>query len=386
MTTAVLLDNPFVDDRRVLREVTALATGGFRLVVFCVKDGSLPEKEQHDGYQIIRIFEDDIFDIKKTSRLKRYIDPILSVSPDVLHCHDQAMLQMGKMVKKKKPGITLIYDSHELFHSWPLNVSRQNDPVLYLKSWVVRRFQVLREKNNAGYIDHLITVNESLAANLRQYFRLSGKPLILRNITDKKDYPPDPSLLRKRFSIPDTTKILVFIGSAIYPKTLNLEQVIMETADLPDFAFIIISGEQGGKKAVQDWVKDRKYRHVFFHPKIKPEEIGPVLASCDAGIVPTYNKKDLSYWYALDNKLFEYIISEIPVLCTSQPEVARIVEHYKIGAVVNPDIPGEYKRGFLEILNNYDELKNNLKIAKNELNWQNESRLLVGFYNNLERK
>lgn len=380
MVIAVLLDNPFTNDRRVLREVTALSSAGYTVNVFCVRLPGLPEKEEKEAYTVYRIFNQDIYDIKKERSVIKYMPAILAVQPDVLHCHDQSMLHLGALIKQKHPSLFLLYDSHELFHAWPLNLSKQGDTMLFLKSWMVRHYQVFREKRNARYIDRLITVNQSLADNLRHYFRLRSDPVVLRNIPERKDYISDKTLLRKKFDLGENQKILVFIGSAIYPKTLNLEQLIAETADISDLTVIIISGEQGGKEEMIQWVKERGFKHVYFHPLLNPDEIGPVLASCDVGLVPTWNRKDLSYWFALDNKLFEYMMSGIPVLATRQPEYLAIVEKFGIGVCVDPDSPGAYAEGILDVLRRYDSFAKPIRQAKDTLNWENEKQELIRLY------
>ena len=52
----------------------------------------------------------------------------------------------------------------------------------------------------------------------------------------------------------------------------------------------------------------KNYTNIYFHPAVKPAEICSYLSGADVGLVPTWNKHNLSYWYALDNKLFEYTI------------------------------------------------------------------------------
>ncbi|MHC1706168.1 MAG: glycosyltransferase [Bacteroidales bacterium] len=380
MTIAILLDNPFVNDRRVFREVTALAGEGYSICLFGVKSNTLPEVEHKEGYLVKRIFEQDIYNIKQQYALRKYLKPILDVNPRVIHCHDQNMLHIGVLLKQQNPDLYLVYDSHELFHAWPLNLTKFGDPWLFLKSWLVRKYQVMREKRNARHINSLITVNKSLADDLKAHFRLKDDAVVLRNIPEKELFHKDTGLLRQEFSLPQSTRILVFIGSAIYLKTLNLEQVIEETANVENLAFIIICGEQGGKKDLMNWVKTKAYAHVFFHPLLKPSEIGPYLASCDVGLVPTWNRNDLSYWYALDNKLFEYMMSGIPILSTKQPEYIAIVEQYGIGICVDPDQPGAYRDGLLKIFGSLASFREPLEKACDILNWDNEKQHLLQLY------
>jgi hypothetical protein len=97
--------------------------------------------------------------------------------------------------------------------------------------------------------------------------------------------------------------------------------------------------------------------------------------------VPTWNKKDLSYWYALDNKLFDYVLAQIPILATVQPEYQKIISQYKIGICINPDEKNAYLNGFDQVLaNNYSEP---LKAALEILNWDQEKLKLKDFLSSL---
>ncbi len=377
---AVLLDNPFTNDRRVLREVQALSEAGYLVTLFCVRSEGLPEEEKNGQYDIRRIFYQDIYDFRTRDAWQGYAETVEMMDPDVIHAHDQVMLHLGAILKRRSPRRVLVYDSHELFHAWPLNVSRLGDPWLYFKSWLVRKILIRRERKNARHIDHLITVNGSLARDLQAYFCLRNTPCVLRNIPEYQETVQPSDILREHFQLDQKTRILVFIGSAVYRRTLNLEQVMEETAGVPDLALVIISGMQGGKKELMEYSRSKKYRHVYFYPKLKPEEIAPVLSGCDAGLVPTWNRKDLSYWFALDNKLFEYMMSGLPVLATRQPEYLGIVEEYRLGVCINPDEKGAYAEGWKEILSGESAFRESVKQACKVLNWENEKQVLLSFY------
>lgn len=380
----VLLDNAFKNDRRVSRESETLVGAGFEVDLVAVKDDGSPENETINGVNVHRLLNTDIYDIKRWRCFKRYAQMIVDrFEFDIIHANDQAMLHLGSCIKTIKPSIILVYDSHELFHSWPLNASNFNSIPIMLKSYVVRKLQIRRERRNGKYIDQIITVNNSLATDLQRYMKAKRKVCVVRNIPEKGNAVQKTDILRKEFDIPQSTKILVFIGANIYARTLNLEQVIDEIGNVPDLALVFICGENKNAEPIHEYVKSKNVGNVFFHGLIPPSDIPKFLSSADVGLVPTWNKNDMSYWYALDNKLFEYINAGIPVLATRQPEYQNIIENYNCGVCVNPDKKGAYLDGFNIILNHYAELQAKVKAAAEVLTWENEQKKLVELYKSL---
>jgi glycosyltransferase involved in cell wall biosynthesis len=381
-----LLDNAYTNDRRVYREATSLAKSGFKVTLICCINNETLREEFINGVRVIRLFDLSIFDIKNKKAIPNFVLQIEELNFDfqLIHANDQTMLEIGTRLKKNNKKRILIYDSHELFSSWPLNVSNYNSFSIFLKSYIVRKLQIRREKRNSKWIDYLITVNVSLADYLRKYFKLSNPALSLRNIPEKVEKTNQKhNILRDKFNIPDTSKILVFIGANIYAKTLNLEQVLDEFSNKKDIALVFICGLNINSKPIQDLVIREEMKNVFFHDKIPPKDIPAYLSSADIGLVPTWNKKDLSYWYALDNKLFEYIQAGIPILATTQPEYKLIVEENKCGICVNPDVKNAYLNGFYQILDNYTMFQQNTIACAEHLNWENEEQKLIDFYNNI---
>ena len=112
----MLLDNPFTNDSRVKREALALVENGFNVVLLCTKRNNLPEKNEEDGIQIIRLFTESIFDPKKIFEHKKLAKKIIELyNFDIIHAHDQTMLNIAVEIKKIKTNVNLVYDSHELF-------------------------------------------------------------------------------------------------------------------------------------------------------------------------------------------------------------------------------------------------------------------------------
>lgn len=374
---AMLLDNPYTYDYRVIMEAQTLAKY-YDVTLFAIKDPGLPEEEIKNGVRVKRIFSRDIKKFNNRRLLNEYAEIIARQGFEAIHCHDYLMLEIGRRIKQLNNNITLIYDAHELFHSWPLNFKGKLLPTI--KTIISKKVSILNEKRNARFIDYLITVNQSLAENLKEYFNLDKQPLSLRNLQDSLPYTKGQHLLRKKLGIPESSKILVFIGAHVYFHSLNMKMILDQIAGRKDVALVFIAKADVNRKEVEDYAQSIKANNVYYHDIVPPTDIPQYLCDCDVGLVPTWNKKDLSYWYALDNKLFNYLLAGIPILATAQPEYKNIVESYEIGVCVNPDEPNAYCRGLDEILSKYDEYASHLPRAQKELNWETESQKLITFY------
>jgi glycosyltransferase involved in cell wall biosynthesis len=82
-----------------------------------------------------------------------------------------------------------------------------------------------------------------------------------------------------------------------------------------------------------------------------------------------------SYYYALPNKLFEYIMSNIPVLISDLPQMKKIVDDYNVGRYVTLEDKSSLEKVLSEMLNesnSIEQYKINAEKASKELNWQKE--------------
>jgi hypothetical protein len=92
-------------------------------------------------------------------------------------------------------------------------------------------------------------------------------------------------------------------------------------------------------------------------------------------------EKGLSYYYALPNRIFDYIQANVPVLATRFPEITNIVEKYKTGTLIDhyePDFLASIINNMLEFPINTDHFST---IAQN-LCWENEEKILLNIINN----
>ncbi|MCU0369003.1 MAG: glycosyltransferase, partial [Cyclobacteriaceae bacterium] len=144
--------------------------------------------------------------------------------------------------------------------------------------------------------------------------------------------------------------------------------------ELPDHVFVIAGGgeyeEYYQKLAAEMKLTDR----VCFFGKLTQEELPKITASADVGVALIENLST-SYYYALPNKLFEYIMAEVPVIVSNLPQMKEIVTKYDVGYVVEFESKDELANAIKKLTED-DKLceskKQNCHIASLELNWEKE--------------
>jgi alpha-maltose-1-phosphate synthase len=381
----MLLDNHYNNDRRVFTASETLAEAGYNVTVVALKNDNFKENETRNGVEIFRLLEKDIFDIKQLNVHKKYARLIADgFDFDIIHAHDQEMLNLGVEIKKIKKNAKLIYDSHEMFHEWPLNLSNFSSFWIAIKSYLVRKTLIFRERRNIKHVDRIITVNQSLATILAKYFKHDQEIIFLRNFPRRNYAHGKNNLIREKLGIDASKKILIYIGQNVYLKTLNIEQVLLELKNQIGIDMVFVCGvETPSAQQVIKFTKDNGIDNIHFLNRVRPDEITTYLQGADVGILATWNKKNKSYWFALGNKFFEYIQAGIPVLATAQPEHIPILKKYQCGVLVNPDQHGVFLEGFRKIISNYEFYRMNTIEASKELCWENEYQKLLTLYSEL---
>ncbi len=281
----------------------------------------------------------------------------------VLISNDLDTLPANYLVSKIR-NRNLIYDSHEYFTEVPELQGRK----------FVKNFWTRLEKMFVPHVDAAYTVNESLAKMYSAKYGIEFD--VVRNV-------PDRFIEEKEFSLPEEVKNSSFI---IYQGAVNkdrgLEEIIEIIYEERTFK-LIIAGDGDVIKALKKKVKFLDIEaNVFFTGKLRPQELKWLTRQASLG-VSLEKKTNLNYYYALPNKIFDYIHAGIPVLCSGFPEMRKIVQGYEVGRITDPENRKEIRR-LIELMLEDEETrrkwKNNTRIAAEELNWGNEQKKLLSIY------
>ena len=285
---------------------------------------------------------------------------------DILVANDLDTLPANYLVsgiRKKK----LVYDSHEYFTEVPELVGRN----------FVKKVWTKIEKKILPRIKYSYTVCESIAQIYSEKYNIDmhvirNFPLYIRNLPKSRVNIKQPN-----------ERIIIYQGSLNLARGL---EIAIQAMEFIDNAKLVIIGK-GDITAELKQLADKAELHnkVVFFERMPYEELMEYTVQADLGISLEENI-GLNYYYALPNKLFDYIQARIPVLVSDFPEMARIVNDYGVGLTINTSDPGKLASVFKEILENKDKRrlwKQNLEKAAKELCWEQEEKKLLEIYSGI---
>lgn len=262
---------------------------------------------------------------------------------------------LASKLKKSK----LVFDAHELFAEVPELIEKM----------LVKRFWKVTEKILLPKLKYAYTVSPGLAGEFYKDYRINME--VVRNL-------PFRTILKE--------KVIMNPPAIIYQGALNrgrgIEKVIKALVFLKNVQFIIIGAGDIEDKLQELVEKVQVDDKVTFMGRKLPNEVKEITPGASLGISLEENLA-LNYYHSLPNKVFDYIQAEVPVLCSGFPEMKKIVDHYSIGQTTLEDDPGKLAVIIDEMINNQGlrkEWKKNLKVAANELCWENEENKLIKVY------
>lgn len=283
-----------------------------------------------------------------------------------IHCNDLKTLPIGVIYKIFTVNkIKIIYDCHEY-------ESEVNGPS------IVRFFNKILERVLIRFADRVITVSESIA---EEYVRLYNveKPAVVMNcpsyrVVVKNDY------FCKKYNLKKYQKIYLYQGGLTSGR--GIVQTLEAFKKMSDDRILVVMGYGPYSKVVEE--ASNKHRNIFYHPAVSPDVLLEYTSSADYGLCLIENLC-LSYYYCLPNKLFEYIMADVPVIVSNLFELKKLVSTNEIGVVAdNLSIDGisnaVLKTDNLNLKNIETKLS---KLSKELYNWEQQEIILFRVYNSM---
>lgn len=377
----MLVSNEVSSDPRVTKEASSLSDFYRVSVVGLRKTSNFPKYEQTEEYSVFRancFTKNDshermtLFGILKImmQKLSTFLDIskiAFAQKADVYHAHDFDMLPFAYLVAKFR-GAHLVYDSHELW------AEQRADFPKWFKTWVmwIECFVIRR-------CSRIITVNESIARELQNRYRLAELPVVLHNFTKLQK--------EKQPVLPSTRSKVVVLYHGGYMKDRGLEELIRSVEYLPSHVLIRLRGmgplEGKLRSLASQYVAEGR---VEFCEPVAMRDLVKQASEAEIGIIP-YKPTCLNNYYSLPNKLSEYMMAGLAVCASDLPEIRRLKSAVGFGEIFDPSDPKSIAEAIRQLSSQREYLHQCRGNAKNwanvEGNWERESEKLIFLYTNL---
>lgn len=420
----VFVWNHFTNDARVLRECSALAEKGYKVKLIAIHDPNqkgLEKRETRSGFDIVRVsrYPKYILLINKfINKIKRrkilaiplfiimgllfYLEPVVAIAlllflvlmslkkvkgfltkshiflnmvieglkfnADVYHSNDLNTLPQGIVCSKIFRRRYLVYDSHEV----------QSSRTGYGKgAYYIERFLI-------KFIDKFIMTNRTRAEYVKELYNIE-LPYIVQNYPfyTKDDSIENKYDLYSMLDIPRDKPILLYQGGIQVGRGLDK---IVEAIDKFKDGITVFIGDGKLKPEIMKMVDDRNLNEkVRFVNKVPVDELKYYTANAYLGF-QVLNNVCFNHYSACSNKLFEYIMSKVPVVACSFPEIKRVVLEEEVGLVVDSHNPDEIAKAVNTLLENKElrsRFSENCIKAREKYNWNKEKENFIKIYDDL---
>ncbi|HDR4737980.1 TPA: glycosyltransferase [Bacillus cereus] len=421
--------NHFTNDARVLRECTALAEEDYEVDLICIHDwkqNDLPKWEMRkEGFTVTRVnnrlslLQKGLGAAKRVKQLiTKNIVTMFLFGVIAALCLWKfpmitclillfgALFSMGKLrtlivrsyilIQMVKVGLKKEYD---FYHSNDLNTLPQG----WLCAKVFRKKKLIYDSHEVqtsrtGY-------NSKIYGIMEKFFLKYTDVMIMENHTRAKyaedlygfypkvihNYPfvtqPEDSNsinLHEVLEIPQEEPILLYQGGIQVGR--GLEKLVQAVPMFKKGTLVFI-GDGRIKPELQKMVLDLGLENkVKFIPKVPVNELLHYTKNAYLGF-QVLNNVCFNHYSASSNKLFEYMMSGVPVVACSFPEIQRVVENEYVGVCIDSHNPASIAEGVNYILEHPEErerMRENSFIARNNYNWENEKELFIKIYKDLE--
>lgn len=395
----MLVNNPCVNDARVLRAAEVASEAGFETIVLAHGTGAEADEEHVNGFRLRRLRESGASTrtapppgstaflsqlVRKgklwflqtaieTSAYKSLFGPELKrLKPDVIHAHDLAPLPAAAAAAAET-GALLIYDSHEL-------EAHRLTRAGFVDTWLRRHI----ERAHIAQADAVITVSDSIAQHLANAYSIS-LPIVVMNSPKHSDTRADAGDLRADLGLGAEVPLAVYVGKLTMSR--GLEQAIEALRYWPELHLALIGPEHAPTvRRLRRLVSRFKLEpRVHFVPPVASEHVTSYVASADVGIVPIQNAC-LSYYYSLPNKLLESTFARLPLAVSDFPEFRRFLRLSESGIVMDERSPKDIARAVREVYLRQREFRadaETLRKVEAVYGWPRQKEVLMHLYRSL---
>jgi glycosyltransferase involved in cell wall biosynthesis len=370
----VFLSN-FKHESRVLRETKSIVESGLidKIFIAGLWEPDVKELEEIDDKRVVWRIPLKTRNLRKDllSQMIKYMEWVGKISlrfrnEQITHinCHGLSSLPIGTLFKLFKRS-KLIYDPHEL-------ETEANG-----LSGTRKKLSKFLEKLLISYSDSIIVVNNSIAEWYKSKYSVK-KVHVVKNVPYHYNYGMQiicSNVLKEKFEIKGDETLFIYQGGL--SKGRGIQIILDAFTKVNRKKHIVFMGRGPLEEVIKEY--EKQFSNVHLHPAVKPEEVLRYTSSADIGVSLIENTC-LSYYYSLPNKVFEYLLSGVPMIVSDFPEMGKFVDENNCGWKVSVDSGALLK--LIERISREDiiEKKNKVLKCKTNYGWHKEEETLLRIY------
>lgn len=356
------------DDIRIYHKMCrTLAAHGYRVTLIA------PSAEDRTVDEVtIRALPPRSGPSRRFANLFRALPAALRERAGLYHFHDPELIPIGILLKLL--GKRVVYDVHE-------DVPKQ----VLSKHWIPRHLRPtvslltrLVETVGARFWDGIVPATPSIARKFPPH-----KTVTIQNFPLRHE-------IARPHARPFTERPANVIYAGGISEERGMRQVIAAMSLLPTSlqSRLLLAGSCQPKSLQEELTHAAGWPAVQFHGWCARDEVQRLMANARAGIVTFLPRPN--HISAQPNKLFEYMSAGLPVIASDFPLWRQIVEEADCGILVNPEQPAEIGRAIQHLIGHPQEAEQmgerGRRAVEEKYNWDCQSEILVGFYQDLLSK
>ena len=362
-TALMVVMNRLDTDARVKRAAEALSDS-FNLQVVGVNIASGSDK-----------YAEIILHNKYKRRILKYFEFVSSVKKiinkeaknlSLVYLHDYYTAYLVKWLKRKYPGIKVVYDAHEVI------IPEQGK-----KQAKREKFFYTFEKNAVKLCDLFICASPIRAVLLMNHYHLNTMPLSIENISELPLVVDDISngiLNDIDQAIGLENNILVYAGAITISRKI---EKLVEIIEKNPMAKLLVVGDGEYRKNLEEICSSKIAGRFYFTGGVPYKYLGAILKKCAVGFI-SYPNDTLNNTYCAPNKIYEYASVCLPMIAPPNVTLDKFFEKYSIG-VTGEDL----SKAFSDVFSDIPAYKENCQIFSEQNPWAKQKGILLDAVLNL---
>jgi len=387
----MILEREFPPDSRVEKEISSLMEAGHEVAIATYTFINGPGVERKYGYTIYRRpISNLMFKLSAACLIiplyfrywKKYIKSIQREFPfDAIHVHDLPLSKTGYYFKKRS-GAKLICDQHEYYSNWIVHTAHLNRGIGRVVNWLSDWKNY--ERKYLHKADLVITVEEPLRQLYIKETGIMPDKIIVTPNTPSEDFlkrKPDDNTVLNRYK---DNFVIFYAGTIDVLRSLDIviKALVNLSKEIPNIKFVIAGMMMKNfdpVKLAKQLKVDQFVDYVGFMPI---EELPLYLEASNVCVNISRVVRDEQN-NTIATKVYQYIISNKPLIVGQGRMVRTMVEKYNLGLSISDGDPGDFAEKVKYIYKHPEletEFAENCKKVKDKFVWEKTVNDLINAY------